>query len=60
MEIDNYVVIDTTLNECVNIVVWDGVSLWAPPAGCIVQISDGTISIGERVVPSGSVWVASS
>lgn len=43
----------------INIIVWDGVSAWAPPDGCtIIPAEDQTICIGWKIVDN--VWVAPS
>jgi len=36
----NWAVIDSNTNIVVNVVLWDGVSTWSPPEGCIAIQSD--------------------
>lgn len=49
MSISNYIVISTTNNQCVNIILWDGESNHTPGENLVVQLSDGTINIGDTV-----------
>lgn len=35
---DRYAVIDQE-NKVVNVIIWDGLAKWAPPAGCRVEAS---------------------
>lgn len=36
----NWAVVDMSVNIVVNVVLWDGVSDWAPPEGCTAIQSD--------------------
>ncbi len=53
-----YLVIDTTTREIVNVVVWDGVAAWSPPAGTIAEDDagrelgkGGTLTAGGAYTP---------
>jgi hypothetical protein len=35
-----------TAGEVINIVIWDGVTLWTPPSGTEARVA-GTLAIGE-------------
>ncbi len=52
---DRYAVINSQ-NKVVNIVKWDGVSKWSPPAGCIVVLSEAGAGIGGTYDPNTKVF----
>lgn len=41
-----YAVVDNTTNVVVNVILWDGVAQWAPPAGTTAHPSN-TANIGD-------------
>jgi len=47
---ENYAIIDST-NIVINVCLWDGVTPWQPPEGCIAVQSD-TAQIGWIYDPS--------
>jgi hypothetical protein len=46
MEIKRYAVINKETREVTNVIAWDGVSLWTPPAGHYVVQHDH-VDIGD-------------
>ena len=42
MTIQTYLIIDTTINIVVNVVMWDGSSSWTPPANSLTLVKETT------------------
>jgi hypothetical protein len=57
--VSSYAVINNTTNVCVNVVAWDGVSNWLPPAETyLVELGDTDIGgIGVEYDPAAQAWI---
>ena len=52
-----YMIIDTNIGQCIDSMIWDGVSPGNLAYGTIAQLRDGSINIGDTVYLNGSTWV---
>jgi hypothetical protein len=51
----NYLLINSKTNIVENVIIWDGVTQWEPPAGCFVELAgESGASIGWTKNADGS------
>ena len=53
---NRYAVINSS-NVVVNVIIWDGVSPWSPPSGCIVVPEGQGAMIGGTYDPASQTFI---
>ena len=54
---NEYIVIDSNIGQCVEFILWDGVSDNGVEQPYVTQLRDGSIDVGDKVVFDGNVWI---
>ena len=46
MAVENYTCIEDATGICCNVILWDGVASWTPPAGCTAEVQKPNYNTG--------------